>query len=140
MSALLVLALAAAGGAGACLRHLVDTAVTAAWARRATRRSGAAARRGARSAGPPVSTLAVNAAGSLLIGLLTEVALRSGDPDPGWLLVLGAGACGGFTTFGTPCWQALVLLQQRRRGAAAAVAALNLVISTAAAALGLAAA
>ena len=52
--------------------------------------------------GFPAGTFTVNAAGSLLIGILLET---TNSAAAGWLLI--AGFCGGFTTFSTfrpmPC-------------------------------------
>lgn len=52
----------------------------------------------------PWTTLAINVAGSLLLGLLLEVLTRTG-PDSGWRrtarLGLGTGVLGGFTTYST---------------------------------------
>jgi CrcB protein len=124
-----VCALALAGGSGAAARVLVDAAVAA-------RLRGATLR-------VVGGTLLVNAAGSLLLGVLTGLALRTVTADPApaaaplWLLVLGTGFCGAFTTFGTPCWQAVQLLAERRWGPAAAVTAGNLALSAAGAAVGL---
>lgn len=79
MTALLV-ALGAALGAAA--RHLVITSLRT--------------RLGATTAG---GVLAVNATGSLLLGL---VAGQVTGADPGWLLPLvGVGFCGAYTTFAT---------------------------------------
>ena len=46
--------------------------------------------------GFPAGTFTVNAAGSLLIGILLET---TNSAAAGWLLI--AGFCGGFTTFST---------------------------------------
>lgn len=58
----------------------------------------------AQPAGIPWATLAINVAGSLLLGVLLEVLARSG-PDTGWRraarLTLGTGVLGGFTTYST---------------------------------------
>ena len=52
----------------------------------------------------PWTTLAINVAGSFLLGLLIE-ALAAGDPDRGWRrtvrLTVGTGVLGGFTTYST---------------------------------------
>ncbi len=82
--------------------------------------------------GFPLGTLAVNAAGSLLIGLLTAM-LRS--ETAAWLLT--AGFCGGFTTFSTFSLDALRLLKAGSYGPAAAYAGSSLVLCIAFAALGM---
>lgn len=82
--------------------------------------------------GFPLGTLAVNAAGSLLIGLLTAM-LRS--ETAAWLLT--AGFCGGFTTFSTFSLDALRLLKAGSYGPAAAYVGSSLVLCIAFAALGM---
>jgi len=82
-------------------------------------------------AGPrfPWGTLAINAAGSLLIGWLMA---RLGGLEPGpaarvqSLLVVGF--CGGFTTFSTFSWQTLALLQRGDWLSAALNVALSFVL------------
>jgi CrcB protein len=49
----------------------------------------------------PLATLLVNVTGSLLLGVVTELALREPRLGPAWLGLLGAGFCGGFTTMST---------------------------------------
>lgn len=56
-----------------------------------------------------VGTLAANAMGSLLIGVI--IAVSKGD----WYLLGAVGFCGGFTTFSTFSSQALQLLQNGQR-------------------------
>lgn len=70
--------------------------------------------------GFPAGTFAVNAAGSLLIGLLAE-ALRS--QPAAWLLTVGF--CGGFTTFSTFSADAVRLLRAGNYGPAAAYVAVS---------------
>lgn len=82
--------------------------------------------------GIPLGTLTVNAAGSLLIGLLTAT-LRS--ETAAWLLTVGF--CGGFTTFSTFSLDALRLLKAGSYGPAAAYAGTSLVLCIAFAALGM---
>ena len=79
MSVLVVLGIAALGGAGAIGRFLLDGAVAA--------RAGRAF---------PWGTLAVNLSGAFVLGLLTGAAL-SGDA----LRLLGTGLIGAYTTFST---------------------------------------
>ena len=58
----------------------------------------------ARAGGVPWTTLGVNVAGALLLGLLLEALTRTG-PDAGWRrtvrLGVGTGLLGGFTTYST---------------------------------------
>ena len=56
-----------------------------------------------------VGTLAANAIGSLLLGII--IAISKGD----WYLLGAVGFCGGFTTFSTFSSQALQLLQSGHR-------------------------
>ncbi len=82
--------------------------------------------------GFPAGTFAVNAAGSLLIGILLEPRLSAAA---GWLLI--AGFCGGFTTFSTFSADAVRLLRAGNYGPAAAYIALSVVTCIAFAALGM---
>lgn len=78
-----LLLLAAAGGAiGSAARHLVNVSAMRAW-------------------GPafPWSTLIVNAAGCLLMGLLAEGITTRFDNAPALRTFLMTGILGGFTTF-----------------------------------------
>ena len=67
----------------------------------------------ARSAGPgfPWGTLAVNAIGSFLLGLLMQVALGSASFSPTLRLTLAIGVLGGFTTYSTFNYETLRSLQ-----------------------------
>jgi len=101
MSPLLLALLAGAGGVGAGLRYLVDTAV---------RR-----RIGGRSE-YPWGTLLINLSGSFLLGVITGLATRIGHQP--WTTVAGTGLLGGYTTFSTASVESVRLLQQRRIGPA----------------------
>ena len=82
--------------------------------------------------GFPTGTFAVNAAGSLLIGILLE-AISSATA--GWLLIVGF--CGGFTTFSTFSADAVRLLRAGDYGPATAYIALSVAVCIAFAALGM---
>lgn len=82
--------------------------------------------------GFPAGTFAVNAAGSLLIGLLLTT-LRSQTAL--WLLVTGF--CGGFTTFSTFSADAVRLLRAGAWGPAMLYIALSVTVCLAFAALGM---
>jgi CrcB protein len=65
----------------------------------------------------PWHTFAINATGSLVLGFVAVVCQTHNRP--GWLLLLGTGFCGGFTTFSTFSVEALALIEKDRPGAAA---------------------
>ena len=71
--------------------------------------------------GFPAGTFTVNAAGSLLIGILLET---TNSAAAGWLLI--AGFCGGFTTFSTFSLESLGLIEGGKYGIAAAYIAVSL--------------
>ena len=88
------LALIAAGAVGAPVRYLVDGFV------------------GDRTGdGFPWGTFAVNATGSLLLGVLTGLGLYHAFPEAP-RLVLGTGFCGAYTTFSTFSLETVRLLEE----------------------------
>ncbi len=118
----LVLAVGVAAGFGAVLRYATDRAL-------------------ARLTGGtllPWGTFAVNAAGSLLLGVVTGLLLR-GTLDAAAAAVLGAGLCGGLTTFSTWTYETVRLVQDGALGAAALNIGASLAVGLALAAAGLAA-
>jgi CrcB protein len=119
MTPLLFLAIAAAGGAGAAARFLLDGLVRS--------RLGDAF---------PFGTMIINVSGSLLLGLVTGLAMNH-LLAPEWSLVLGAGLLGGYTTFSTASFETVRLIQARRYRAALLHGIGMLGVSVAAAALGL---
>lgn len=84
-----------AGGFGALVRYLVSG-----WILRVS------------GAGFPFGTLAVNASGSFLIGMLMHVALTTGAIPPEVRLALTVGFLGGFTTYSTFNYETIQLAQQ----------------------------
>ncbi|MEE2032011.1 fluoride efflux transporter CrcB [Rhodococcus chondri] len=84
----------------------------------------------------PWGTLAVNVSGSFLLGLLVGVVVFH-DADPGLEIVLGAGFCGGYTTFSAVSVEAVQLIRQRRRREAIFDLAGTLALALAGCALGL---
>jgi fluoride exporter len=67
----------------------------------------------------PWPTFLINITGSLILGFL--VCWAKGQPDRAvWLLFLGTGLCGGFTTFSTFSVETLALLEQGRLAVAVA--------------------
>jgi fluoride exporter len=119
MIALLVVAVAAAGGVGAVARLVVDGALRS-WLR----------------IGYPIGTTIINVTGSFLLGLVTGLALAHGLP-PEWRAVLGTGFLGGYTTFSTASYETVRLAQQRRYRAALVNGVGMLVLALGAAGLGL---
>jgi len=49
----------------------------------------------------PIGTFTVNVIGSLLLGLILGISLKSGALSNNMVLFLATGFCGGFTTFST---------------------------------------
>lgn len=96
----LALLVAVAGGAGAVLRALLIHHV------------------GLRRADPlPVGTLVVNASGSLVLGVVTGLALYHGLGGK-VLAVVGVGLCGGYTTWSTASWESVHLVHTGHRAEA----------------------
>ena len=81
------------GAAGSIVRYLLSGGILA----------------GQTLLGFPAGTFTVNAAGSLLIGILLEASVSE---TLGWLLIVGF--CGGFTTFSTFSAEVVSLLQEGR--------------------------
>lgn len=125
------------GGVGAALRYVVDVAVGSRWRGRF-----------------PLAIFLVNVSGSLALGLVLGVwsggvwaggvwsggmwsigAAAGGVPLPAALL--GTGVLGGYTTFSTASHDTVSLVREGRIGMALAYAVGTLVITTAAAGLGL---
>lgn len=84
----------------------------------------------------PWATIAVNIAGSLLLGWLLAETHRYGISDA-TKLVVGTGICGALTTFSTFGVESLRLLEQARYPALFGYLAANLLLGFGAAALGL---
>jgi len=114
VSAAVWVAVAAVGGVGASARFLADRALSA-------------------RAGPafPFGTLAINTSGSLVLGLLTGLAV-SGDA----LLVAGTATIGSYTTFSTWMFETQRLAEDGELRGAALNIVVSLVAGVAAAALG----
>jgi CrcB protein len=116
----LFLAVAAGGCIGAPARFLIDRAVST---------------RG--SSDLPWGTVAINVAGSFVLGTVTGLATAHGFSETGKALV-GTGFCGAFTTFSTFSYESVVLLEDGRLLEAAGNIAGSLVIGLLAAGAGLA--
>lgn len=118
----MILAIGAAGFAGAVARYLVGG-----WVYRVL------------PAAFPYGTLAVNVAGSLLLGILFELTTTRASLDPAVRTVVGIGFLGAFTTFSTFSLETVNLLREGSLGLAGLNVALNLVLCLGAAWLGIAA-
>jgi CrcB protein len=116
---IITLLVSMAGGLGAVARLVLDGLI-----------------RGRHALEYPVGTTLINVSGSFLLGLLGGLALRHGLPIS-WHLVLGTGFLGGYTTFSTASVETVRLLQDRRFAAAIANGLGQIVVASAAAALGL---
>ena len=104
------------GAAGSIVRYLLSGGILA----------------GQTLLGFPAGTFTVNAAGSLLIGILLEA---TSSETIGWLLIVGF--CGGFTTFSTFSADAVRLLRTGCYNTAAIYVALSVAVCIVFAALGM---
>jgi fluoride exporter len=120
--ALTAVLICVAGGVGAALRLILDGAI-----------------RARTTSSYPVGTTVINVTGSLLLGLITGLATSQLLPLQ-WQLMIGTGFLGGYTTFSTASFETVRLIEDRRYVAAALNGLGMLVICTAAAAFGFAAA
>jgi CrcB protein len=117
---ILALVVAGAGGVGALARFLADGAVQD------------------RTSGPfPYGTLAVNVAGSFVLGVITGAVWYHGV---GGKLdaVGGAGFCGGLTTWSSASWESVRLVESGHLRHAAVYTLGGLVVALAAAVAGIA--
>ncbi|QNG20137.1 fluoride efflux transporter CrcB [Rhodococcus triatomae] len=117
---MIALWVALAGSLGAVARFVVDGVVRSRWA-------GAF----------PWGTVVVNVSGSLLLGIATGLVLFHGAPSE-VTLVVGVGFCGGYTTFSTASLESVRLIANRQFTVALAATLGTMLVTTAAAALGLA--
>jgi CrcB protein len=120
MSALTLAFVALAGGLGATLRFVIDGVV-----------------RARLTVGYPLATTIINVTGSLLLGLLTGMAIGHGVPAR-WDAIAGTGLLGGYTTFSTASFETIRLVEDRRFLAALANGLGMLVVAVVVAALGVA--
>ena len=104
------------GAAGSIVRYLLSGGILA----------------GQTLLGFPAGTFTVNAAGSLLIGILLEASVSE---TLGWLLIVGF--CGGFTTFSTFSADTVRLLRAGCYNAVAIYVALSVAVCIVFAALGM---
>lgn len=104
------------GGVGAAARYALDRAVSARWRGRF-----------------PLGTFLVNVSGSLALGLFTGLLVDGSLP----LVLLGTGVLGGYTTFSTASYDTVRLVRERRFGTAVVYGVGTMLVTVAAAALGL---
>lgn len=119
MNLVTVLGVSVFGGLGALTRSVQDTVVKARF-----------------GSEYPWGTMTINIAGGFLLGLITGLAMFAGESEQ-WRIVLGAGFCGGYTTFSTAMFEAAALLRERRWPAALVNLFGTLAATLLAAALGL---
>lgn len=84
----------------------------------------------------PWGTVTVNVSGSLVLGVLTGLAMYHGLGDLP-RVVIGTGFCGAYTTFSTFSYETVRLIEEGAVGAAAGNALGSVALGLAAAALGL---
>ncbi|GLC27035.1 fluoride efflux transporter CrcB [Roseisolibacter agri] len=113
-----LLLVAAGGAAGSVARFLLTRALAGA------------------SAGFPVGTLAINVAGSLLLGVVLAAAPER--PDAAARLLVGVGVCGGFTTFSAFSAEVVALAGRGAYARAALYASASVVLGVLATVAGLA--
>lgn len=119
MTGAVLVLVAIAGGLGAASRFLVDSLIAH------VNRSSV-----------PLGTLTINVTGSLALGLITGWTL-SNPGNHTWVVVLGVGFCGGFTTFSTASVEIVRLAWRGRWTLAALLTITMLVLSLGAAAAGI---
>ncbi|HMU10153.1 MAG TPA: fluoride efflux transporter CrcB [Ferruginibacter sp.] len=84
----------------------------------------------------PWGTLAVNIAGSFIIGIVFALSTRQEPLSHNWKLFLATGICGGFTTFSAFSLENMGLLQSGKYGMAIAYIAASIFFGIAAAFIG----
>ena len=85
----------------------------------------------------PVGTFLINVSGSLLLAAFNVLFLEKFPaPQKYWLLLLGTGFCGGFTTFSTFTWETFQLLENGKPWQALGYALGSVLVGFVAVALG----
>lgn len=75
----------------------------------------------------PYGTLTVNIAGSFVLGVIYALAIRKTGMTENWRLFMGAGFCGGFTTFSAFALENFNLIQQKMVGTSVAYLSISVV-------------
>jgi fluoride exporter len=88
----------------------------------------------------PVGTLFINITGSLILGFVMRLAVEGVNVTPEARAFIAVGFCGGFTTFSTFSFEAMRLLEDGEGWRAAVYVMASVLLSLAAAFLGLVAA
>ena len=88
----------------------------------------------------PVGTLVINVTGSCRLGFLLRYALGTASVTPEVRALLTTGFCGGYTTFSTFSYEAVALAEDGAWARVAAYVAASVLLSIAAAFLGVVAA
>ena len=70
------------------------------------------------SQGFPVKTLIINVTGAFVIGIVAAAAAKNTSLDPGLVLFLKVGICGGFTTFSTFAYETGIMMEKGQIGLA----------------------
>ncbi len=86
----------------------------------------------------PWYTFAANISGAFLLGIVVTLSVERGTLSEPWLLFLGVGVLGGYTTFSTFSYETLDLLREGLYTQAATYSIGSLALGVAAAALGVA--
>ena len=116
-----LLAVAAGGAVGASARYLLAQAM-------ATRGAGFV----------PWYTFIANISGAFLLGVVVTLSVERGSLSEPWLLFLGVGVLGGYTTFSTFSYETLSLFREGLYAQAAAYSLGSLALGIVAAGLGVA--
>jgi CrcB protein len=90
--------------------------------------------------GFPAGTLLINVSGSFLLGLIVQYAIETSAVSPELRGFLTMGFCGGYTTFSTFSYESLALIEDGQWPRAALYILLSVLLSIAAALLGVLAA
>ena len=100
------------GFLGTILRYMIGKAIDAKW-----------------STTFPWGTFTINVVGSFIIGFVYMLAMRKIGINENWRLFLGAGFCGGFTTFSAFAWENVNLLDQKLIGTSLVYISASIIIS-----------